>query len=121
MSNSISIFNDVVEILDSIVGMETSLSDLAKTTEALSQNFKSGKLEDAQTDCDILMKNLQGVEEVFKTKTLQPAMDLYQKIKQLMSRVVLEGEDQLTLVEERSGIKEAREFLKKMGTHFNCP
>ena len=114
MSNSIDIFNDVIEILDSVVGMETSLPDLAKTTEALSQGFKSGKLEDAQTDCDTLMKNLQGVEAVFKTKTLQPAMDLYQKIKQLMSRVVSEGEGQLQLIEEKSGIKEAREFLKKM-------
>lgn len=76
----IQLFNSTVGILNSVVEMEGSISQLTKAGEELATSFASGKVDAAQAGCDNLMKALQAFEEVFKTKTLAPAMALYKLI-----------------------------------------
>lgn len=112
MTDSIDIFNDVIKILDSIVLMEDSIGKTAQSGEKFIQDFKAGNLEQAQADSDALGKSLEGIGKLFKEKTLEPAMDLYQKIKQLLHIHIGNAEKQLLMFEEQASLKSAKHLLE---------
>ncbi len=114
MTDTIDIFNDVIRILDSIVQMESSIAKTTSNAKKFTEDFKAGNLEKAQADCDALSASLSEAEKVFKEKTLEPAMDLYQKIKQMMHIHIGEAEKQLSFVEDHTGIKKAKAVLEKL-------
>ncbi len=114
MTDTIDIFNDVIKILDSIVEMESSIGKSVLSAKQFTEDFKAGNLEKAKADCDALSSSLGGAEKVFKEKTLEPAMDLYQKIKKLMHIHIGEAEKQLSYVEEHMGLKQAKAILEKL-------
>ena len=111
MTDTIDIFNDVIKILDSLVLMEESIGKVIQDSKKFTSDFKAGKLEETQADCDALATNLGELEKIFKDKTLEPSMDLYQKIKQLLHIHIGNAEKQLVLFEEQSSLKTAKQLL----------
>lgn len=114
MTDSIDIFNDVIKILDSIVVMEDSIGKTVQSGEKFVEDFKSGNLEQAKADCDTLSTNLEEIKKLFKDKTLQPAMDLYQEIKKLLHIHIGNAEKQLLMFEEQSSLKSAKHLLETL-------
>ena len=114
MTNTIDIFNDIINILDSIVLMEKSIGKTVQAGEKFIDDFKSGNLEKTQGDCDLFTTSLGEIEKTFKEKTVQPAMDLYQEIKKLLHIHIGNAEKQLLMFEDQSSLKPAKQLLEKI-------
>jgi len=114
MKDVITIFKDIIGILDSIALMEGSIVKAVQEGKNFVEDFKSGNLEKTQGDCDLLATTLGEMEKTFKNKTVQPAMDLYQEIKKLLHIHIGNAEKQLLMFEDQSSLKPAKELLEKI-------
>ena len=106
------IFNDIVKILNSISVMENYLKKSTSDTKEFIKDFKSDNLPAAQSKLDSLNKDFNELERIFKDCTLMPAMDLYQKIKQLLHLHVAHSEKQLIDLKSNFKLNEAQNLLK---------
>jgi len=61
---------------------------------------------------DSFSKDLGDLETLFKDNTLEPAMDLYQKIKQILHLHVAQSEKQLVELKAASGMQDAQDLLE---------
>jgi len=109
---TLDIFNDIVKILNSLVLMEGSLGKTISEGKEFAAAFESGSVDEAKSKMDSFSKNLGELETLFKENTLDPAMDLYQKIKQLLHLHVAQTEKQLIELKSASGVNEAQDLLK---------
>ena len=110
--DSIDVFNDVIKILESITLIEKPMAQAFKKSENLAKNFQEGKVEEAKASCKALTIELLELQKIFKEKTLEPSMELYQTIKKLMHVYVGDAEKQILFMEERTGIKKTKDFLQ---------
>lgn len=112
MTTTLDIFNDIVKILNSLVLMESSLGKVLAEGKNFATAFESGKLDEAKAKVDSLSKDLGDLEVLFKNNTPEQAMDLYQKIKEILHLHVAQSEKQLVELEAASGIKEVQDLLE---------
>jgi hypothetical protein len=112
MITTLDIFNDIVKILNSIVLMEESFGKVTSDSKEFATAFESGKVDEAKAKLDSFSKDLGDLEKLFKDNTLEPAMDLYQKIKQLLHLHVAESEKQIDEMKVVSGVKVDQDLLK---------
>ena len=112
MTTTLDIFNDIVKILNSLVLMESSLGKALSEGKEFAAAFESDKIDEAKSKMDSFSKDLGDLETLFKDNTLEPAMDLYQKIKQLLHLHVAQTEKQLVELKAASGVNEAQDLLK---------
>ena len=94
--------------------MEESIGQVVQDRKKFSEDFQAGKIEETQKDYDALATDLEDLEKIFKEKTLEPSMDLYQKIKQLLHLHVAHAEKQIEDLQTGSGIKEMKTLLKSI-------
>lgn len=80
----IDILRDILGILESIQKMEPEMKKVVAESKDFAKNFDSGDVVKTQQDCDNLAVSLGKIEEVFKKETLEPSMDIYQIIKNLV-------------------------------------
>ena len=92
--------------------MEESIGQVVQDRKKFSEDFQAGKIEETQKDYDALATDLEDLEKIFKEKTLEPSMDLYQKIKQLLHLHVAHAEKQMEDLQTGSGLKEMKKLLK---------
>ena len=112
MTTTLDIFNDIVKILNSNVLMEESFGKVTSDSKEFAADFESGKVDEAKAKLDSFSKDLGDLEKLFKDNTLEPAMDLYQKIKQLLHLHIAESEKQIDEMKVVSGVKVAQDLLK---------
>ncbi len=114
MTATLDIFNDIVKILNSLVLMETSLSKAVSDSKEFITFFKDGKLEEAKAKMDSFSKDLGEFEKLFKDNTLEPAMDLYKQIKQLLHLHVANVENQVGELKKASSLSLMQNLLKEL-------
>ncbi len=112
MTTTLDIFNDIVKILNSLVLMESSIGKAISEGKEFASAFEAGKIDDAKAKMDSFSKDLGDLETLFKDNTLEPAMDLYQKIKKILHLHVAQSEKQLVELKAASGIKVAQDLLE---------
>ena len=112
MTTTLDIFNDLVKLLNSVVLMEDTFGKVASDGKEFAAAFEAGKVDEAKAKMDSFSKDLGDLEKIFKDNTLEPAMDLYQKIKQLLHLHVAQAEKQIDEMQTVSGIKVAQDLLK---------
>lgn len=92
--------------------MEGSLGKALSEGRAFISAFEAGKVDEAKSKMDSFSKDLGELETLFMDNTLEPAMDLYQKLKQLLHLHVAQTEKQLIELKSASGVNEAQALLK---------
>ena len=112
MTTTLDIFNDIVKLLNSVVLMEGTLGKIASAGKDFTVAFDAGKVDEAKAKLESFSKDLGDLEKLFKDNTLEPAMDLYQKIKQLLHLHIAESEKQIDEMKTLSGIKVAQDLLE---------
>ena len=114
MKDVIDIFNDIVKIGEAVVASEKEVAGAVNASKVFLDDFKSGNVEKAQEDCEKLGESLEGIGLNFKTTALEPLMDIYKKIKNVMHLHIGNSEKQLLAFEQQSCLKNARYILQKM-------
>ncbi|MAR66780.1 MAG: hypothetical protein CL833_05960 [Crocinitomicaceae bacterium] len=114
MKDVIDIFNDIVKLGEAVMASEKELADAINASKMFLDDFKSGNVEKAQEDCEKLGASLEGLGLNFETIALEPLMDIYQKIKNVMHLHIDNSEKQLLAFEQQSCLKSARYILEKM-------
>ena len=111
MTTTLDIFNDIVKLLNSVVLMEGALGKVASAGKEFATAFETGKVDEAKAKLENFSKDLGDLEKLFNDNTLEPAMDLYQKIKQLLHLHIAESEKQIDEMKTLSGIKVAQDLV----------
>lgn len=114
MKDVIDIFNDIVKLGEAVMASEKELKMAVNASKMFLDDFKSGNVEKAQEDCEKLGESLEGLGVNFKTTALEPLMDIYQKIKNVMHMHIGSAEQQLQAFEKQACLKNARYILQKM-------
>ena len=114
MKDVIDIFNDIVKLGEALVASEKQIEDGVNFSKEFIDDFKSGNVEKAQADCDKLGVVLEGLGQNFTSTALEPLMDIYQKIKNVMHLHIGNSEKQLLAFEHQSCLKNAKYILQKM-------
>ena len=112
MTTTLGIFNDIVKILNSLVLMESSIGKAISEGKEFAIAFEAGKTDEAKAKMDSFSKDLGELETLFKDNTLEPGMDLYQKIKQILHTHVAQSEKQLVELKAASGMQDAQYLLE---------
>lgn len=112
MTTTLDIFNDIVKLLNSVVLIEGTLGKVGSAGKDFTDAFEAGKIDEAKTKLEGFSKDVGDLEKLFKDNTLEPAMDLYQKIKQLLHLHIAESEKQIDEMKVVSGVKVAQDLLE---------
>jgi len=78
---SINLFQDIINILESIMGMEQSVQTAISQGKRFAQDFKSGNVKQAEADADAFLDTLDQMGKKFDAQSMDAIMDIYQKIK----------------------------------------
>ena len=78
---SMNLFQDIINILESIMGMEQSVQTAISQGKKFAQNFKSGNVKEAEADADTFLDTLDQMGKKFDAQSMDAIMDIYQKIK----------------------------------------
>ena len=92
--------------------MENSIGKALSEGKEFATAFEAGKIDEAKAKMDNFSKDLGDLETLFKDNTLEPAMDLYQKIKKILHLHVTQSEKQLVELKAASGRQEAKDLLE---------
>ena len=78
---SVNLFQDIINILESIMGMEQSVQTAISQGKKFAQDFKSGNVKDAEADADAFLDTLDQMGKKFDAQSMDAIMDIYQKLK----------------------------------------
>lgn len=78
---SINLFQDIINILESIMGMEQSVQTAISQGKKFAQDFKAGNVKQAEADADAFLDILDQMGKKFDAQSMDAIMDIYQKIK----------------------------------------
>ena len=78
---SMNLFQDIINILEAIMGMEQSVQTAISQGKKFAQDFKSGNVKDAEADADAFLDTLDQMGKKFDAQSMDAIMDIYQKIK----------------------------------------
>ena len=78
---SMNLFQDIINILEAIMGMEQSVQPAISQGKKFAQDFKSGNVKDAEADADAFLDTLDQMGKKFDAQSMDAIMDIYQKLK----------------------------------------
>ncbi len=78
---SMNLFQDIINILESIMGMEQSVQTAISQGKKFAQDFKSGNVKEAEADADAFLDTLDQMGKKFDAQSMDAIMDIYQKLK----------------------------------------
>ena len=78
---SMNLFQDIINILEAIMGMEQSVQTAISQGKKFVQDFKSGNVKDAEADADAFLDTLDQMGKKFDAQSMDAIMDIYQKLK----------------------------------------
>ena len=81
MALSIALLQDVVSILESIMGMGESVQTAIANGKKFAEDFKAGNVKQAQADADAFLDTLDQMGKKFDEQSMDAIMDIYQKLK----------------------------------------
>ena len=78
---SMNLFQDIINILESIMGMEQSVQTAISQGKKFAHDFKSGNVKEAEADADAFLDTLDQMGKKFDAQSMDAIMDIYQKLK----------------------------------------
>ena len=78
---SMNLFQDIINILEAIMGMEQSVLTAISQGKKFAQDFKSGNVKEAEADADAFLDTLDQMGKKFDAQSMDAIMDIYQKLK----------------------------------------
>ena len=78
---SMNLFQDIINILEAIMGMEQSVQTAVSQGKKFAEKFKSGNVKDAEADADAFLDTLDQMGKKFDAQSMDAIMDIYQKLK----------------------------------------
>ena len=76
-----NLFQDIIEILEAVIGMQQSVQTAITTGKKFAEDFKSGNVKQAEADADAFLDTLDQMGKKFDAQSMDAIMDIYQKIK----------------------------------------
>ena len=76
-----NLFQDIIEILEAVMGMQQSVQTAITTGKKFAEDFKSGNVKQAEADSDAFLDTLDQMGKKFDAQSMDAIMDIYQKIK----------------------------------------
>ena len=114
MKDVIEIFNDIVKLGEAIMASENQVKDSKEFIKEFVDDFRSGNVEKAKADCYKLQQCFDEIEENFRNLALEPLIDIYQKMKNIMHLHIGSAEQQLQAFEKQACVKESQYILEKL-------